>query len=166
LNDITGTINLRIPDIHDGSTIHNLIKSSPPLDCNSLYCYLLICRDFRKTSVLAETDNNIAGFISAYIPPEKPDTLFVWQVAVHERARKLGLATMMLDEIIARPGLENIAYIETTVTPSNGASETLFRRYAEKHNTSCIESVCFPAELFGSGSHEEEVLFRIGPLKK
>lgn len=166
MNDITDTIILRKPDIQDGNAIYTLIKSSPPLDLNSPYCYLLICRHFSETSVLAETGNGISGFISAYIPPSNPDTLFVWQVAVHERSRKQGLATMMLSRILARPGLARIQYIETTVTPSNRASETLFRRYARKLGTSCTESVCFPAGLFGSGPHEEEVLFRIGPLKK
>jgi L-2,4-diaminobutyric acid acetyltransferase len=158
-------ITMRKPTTRDGSSIYNLIQSSPPLDLNSLYCYLLICLHFGDTSVIAENDNGIAGFISAYIPPARSDTLFIWQVAVHEHARNSGLATAMIGHILARPETGSIAFIETTVTPSNAASESLFRHVAKKHNTSCRTSTCFPAMLFGAGSHEEEVLFRIGPLK-
>ncbi len=157
---------MRKPTPRDGSSIYNLIKSSPPLDLNSLYCYLLISLHFGDTSVIAENDNGIAGFISAYIPPSRNDTLFIWQVAVHENARKCGLATKMIGHILARPETGPVAYIETTVTPSNTASESLFRHVAEKHNAPCRTTVCFPAMMFGSGSHEEEVLFTIGPLNK
>jgi L-2,4-diaminobutyric acid acetyltransferase len=83
---------LRRPDATDGIRVSDLVASCPPLDRNSLYCNLLQCTDFSDTCVLAERNGEAIGWISGYRPPNDPATLFVWQVAVHERARGLGLA--------------------------------------------------------------------------
>ena len=82
----------------DGFDVHNLIASCPPLDRNSMYCNLLQCQHFSNTSVIAldEYSQEVLGFISAYIKPSDSDTLFVWQVAVSEKARGKGLAKQML----------------------------------------------------------------------
>src|SRR5699024_6622856 len=82
---------LRQPTRHDGYAIQQLISQCPPLDLNSVYTYLLLGEHFTRTCVVAEAAEGIDGFISAYVHPQQSDTLFVWQVAVHERARGLGL---------------------------------------------------------------------------
>src|SRR5690606_38843738 len=75
-------LRLRMPRAEDGPRVSQLIASSPPLDVNSAYCNLLQCTDFSETCVLAERDGALLGWISAYRPPNAPELLFVWQVAV------------------------------------------------------------------------------------
>ena len=82
------TQQMRPPSRKDGAALHRLISECPPLDLNSLYAYLLLAEHFSDTCVLAESaGGRIDGFISAYVLPDRPDVLFVWQVAVHARTR-------------------------------------------------------------------------------
>lgn len=137
------------------------------LDVNSVYAYLLIGEHYSHTSVVAEVGDRLGGFISAYIPPAKPDTVFVWQVGVAEAGRGKGLATRMLLEILKRPACKNVHYLDTTIGPSNEASMALFRGLARRLDTGCEEEELFSSELFGEHSdepHEPEILFRIGPF--
>src|SRR3546814_13200500 len=76
-------VHYRPPRKTDGTRIWALIRSIAALDDNSLYCNLLQCSHFAGTCALAEIDGRAVGWISGYLPPEKPDTLFVWQGAVH-----------------------------------------------------------------------------------
>src|SRR6056297_351369 len=78
---------LRIPSAVDGPALHELIAACPPLDQNSRYCNLLQVSYFARTAVVAELDGEIVGSITGFIKPDDPATLFIWQVAVHERAR-------------------------------------------------------------------------------
>ena len=158
------TIIFRKPELKDGDAIYRLIKSSRPLDLNSRYSYLLLCSHFGETCIVAESDSAIVGFISAYIHPGQADTLFVLQVAVSSKVRNRGIATSILKKLLERPNLNAVSYIETTVTPSNRPSISFFRSFAEMLGTACIESVYFPEYLFGGNGHEEEILFRIGPI--
>src|SRR3546814_4423027 len=104
-----------MPHKTDASGIHRLISECPPLDLNSVYTYLLLSEHFSRACIVAGRGDTLDGFVSAYLPPERPGTLFVWQVAVHARARGQGLARFMLTELLQRPGLAAIQYIETTV---------------------------------------------------
>src|SRR5690606_39264906 len=79
-------LQFRQPRRTDGAALHRLVSECPPLDVNSLYAYLLLCEHFSATCVVAESAGGlIDGFISAYVPPTRPDVIFVWQVAVHAR---------------------------------------------------------------------------------
>lgn len=155
----------REPDKHDGAAIGQLVRDTRVLDANSVYVYLLIGEHFGRTSVMAETGGQCAGFISAYCPPDKPDTVFVWQVGVAEVGRGQGIATRMLLEILRRPACAHVRYLDTTISPDNTASMALFRGLARRLDTDVAESELFAAELFGGGdAHEPEILFRIGPF--
>lgn len=159
-----GQHTLRPPSRHDGYAIQQLISQCPPLDLNSVYTYLLMGEHFTRTCVVAEAPEGIDGFISAYVHPEKHDTLFVWQVAVHERARGLGLGRRMLQALLQRSGLQRIKNIETTVGPDNRASRGMFSSLARALDTTISEQALFDAQLFGPQSHEDEQLLRIGPF--
>ena len=98
----TTAITLRTPVKDDGYRLHQLVAQCPPLDPNSIYCNLLQCSHFAETGVAAEIDGDLVGFISGYVPPQQPETVFVWQVAVHEKGRGQGLAKRMLKAIVAR----------------------------------------------------------------
>ena len=62
-------ITFRKPESQDGSRVHKLISECKPLDENSVYCNLLQCTHFADTSVAAEMDGDLVGFISGYIHP-------------------------------------------------------------------------------------------------
>src|SRR5690606_10951711 len=107
------------PDAGMGCAVAKLVERCPPLDRNSVYCNLLQCHHFAATSVAAVgTAGELLGFISAYLLPERPNTLFIWQVAVDPRARQQGLAHNMLLELLGRPRCLGVTFIETTVTES------------------------------------------------
>ncbi|SEA45453.1 diaminobutyrate acetyltransferase [Microbulbifer marinus] len=155
---------LRRPVSEDGAEVHRLIGRCPPLDENSIYCNLLQASHFADTSVAAEVNGELAGFISGYIIPERPDTLFIWQVAVAKEARGLGLAGRMICEILRRPSCARVRHLETTITPDNDASWALFRGVARKLETDCAESVMFDRDRHFRGRHDSEMLLRIGPF--
>ena len=154
---------LRPPSPDDGAAIYELIKNSPPLDLNSCYAYLLQGSHFADTCVLAkDSDNTVAAYVSAYILPNQPNTLFVWQVAVDKAYRGQRLAPQMIQHLLQRPVCAKVQYIETTVSPSNQSSAHLFKYLAKQLNTECVVSDLFLPEIFGQGTHEAEQLFRIG----
>ena len=155
-------VELRPPVVEDGPAIHRLISRCPPLDLNSPYAYLLLCQHFHGTSVVAASSRDIEGFVSAYIPPQHPDTLFVWQVAVDARRRGQGLGLRMLQSLLERPALNHLRFIEATVGPGNQASRAMFAAWARRMDAPLNESPLFAASLFGEG-HEEECLLRLGP---
>lgn len=154
----------RIPEITDAQTIRRLIEDSPPLDLNSLYCYLLICTHFAATSIVAESPRGLCGFISAYVRPDRRDTLFIWQVVVGKSHQGRGVAKAMLVNLLGRQYPAPLRYLETTVNPSNAPSRALFYSTAKFLNTTLLESVLFSEADFGSQTHEDEILYRIGPF--
>ena len=95
----------RKPTLNDGAALWRMAKDSQVLDLNSSYSYLLWCRDFAETSVVATIDDEPAGFVTGYVRPDEPGTLMVWQVAVNSAFRGQKLAATMLDELSARLSL-------------------------------------------------------------
>ncbi len=158
-------ISIRRPIAEDGSRLFNLIAQCPPLDTNSRYCNLLQCCHFSDTSAAAERDGHLVGFASGYLIPKHPDTLFIWQVAVSESARGEGLASRMIDQILRRSQCQSVRWIETTVTPDNKASKALFQSLADKLGTRLHQSLMFDRQRHFQGSHESEMLFRLGPFR-
>ncbi|WP_225829104.1 diaminobutyrate acetyltransferase [Streptomyces naphthomycinicus] len=150
----------------DGAALWRLAKESKTLDLNSSYSYLLWCRDFAGTSVVARgADGEPVGFVTGYLRPDRPRTLLVWQVAVDPGHRGLGIAAALLDGLTARLAAERgVTELETTITPGNTASERLFTSFAERHGARVDREVLFAAGLFPDGPHDPEVLYRIGPL--
>lgn len=160
------TLVLREPLPADGIRVHELVEQSPPLDTNSIYCNLLQCTHFSSTSIVAEQDGELLGFISGYQPPGKPETLFIWQLVVSSRARGQGLAKKMVEGLLDRPGLSHIRYIETTIGPGNDASWGVFRSLAKRWGASTDERVLFESQAHFRGKHEDEILFTIGPIQR
>lgn len=153
---------LRRPDLRDGAVLWRMARDSGTLDLNSPYAYLMWCDQFAETSVLAEVDGWPAGFVIGFHPPGREHVLFVWQVTVADEYRGLGLASRMLDELVERLGA---TAVEATVTPSNTASQKLFRALARRAGCSCREEPYIEAAYFPDQGHESEVLFHIGPIR-
>ncbi len=104
------------------------------------------------------------GFVSGYMIPNKPCTLFIWQVVVSVQARGCGLATRMLHELIRRGQREEVRYVETTITRDNEASWALFRKAAKAFGAPLETSVAFDKDKHFQGEHDTEHLLRIGPI--
>ena len=138
------------------------------LDLNSTYAYLLLSTDFAQTSIVADVDGRLQGFITGYRPPPRPDVLFVWQVAVAPAARRGGLAAAMLDALVARVRSETNGApltVEATVSPDNAGSRAFFGAFARRHGVPLTEHAHFTADQLGpDGAHEDEPLLRIGPV--
>ena len=158
------SITLRPPTLEDGMAVYRLIESCPPLDVNSSYCNLLQCSHFAGTSVAAEMNGTVVGFISGYVLPDRPDTLFVWQVAVSEQARGVGLASRMLTNILSRPHCAQVSYLETTITQDNQPSWALFKGLAKKLTAELQSSEWMDAQVHFDGQHDSETLVRVGPF--
>ena len=149
------------PEVSDGVACWRIAEATGVLDLNSRYAYLLWCRDFAATSVVARHGGDVIGFVTGFRRPEAPSTLVVWQVGVDAAARGRGVAAAMLDALFGRvPGVD---HLEATVTPDNTASIALFSRFAERRGAPVHREELFGAELLGDG-HAPEILFRIGPV--
>jgi L-2,4-diaminobutyric acid acetyltransferase len=157
---------LATPRPEQGAAIHALVDACKPLDLNSTYAYLLLCHHFAGTCVVCMNNDEPVGFVSAYIPPEASTTVFVWQVAVHPDHRGRALGGAMLEELLARSALRDVSVLETTVSPSNAASTSMFKKLALAMGAQISERTLFLAQHFDGENHEEEVLLRISPLKK
>lgn len=154
----------RHPVLSDAPALWNLARMSGTLDLNSRYFYLIFCRHFYETSVVAQDASGIVGFACAYRVPASDESLFIWQIAVHPDRRKAGIATAILRFLTEVGRRSNIRYFQASITPSNEASRNLFARWADGMGCPCEESVLFPRECFGDDKHAEEVLFQIGPV--
>lgn len=162
----TTAITLRQPHKDDGYRLHQLIAECSPLDPNSIYCNLLQCSHFADTGVAAEKAGELVGFISGYIPPQQPETVFVWQVAVHEKGRGQGLAKRMLKAIVAQDACSGVTHMETTITEDNDASWALFRSFARDMGAELTSQEHFEKGTHFGGHHDSEFLLRIGPFTK
>jgi L-2,4-diaminobutyric acid acetyltransferase len=152
---------IRKPLASDGYEIHQLIANSPPLDLNSIYSYYLLSDHFSDSCVVAENQGRVVGFISAYRIPQRPDTLFVWQVVVNRALRGKRIAWRMLESLLQYLHGE-IRQVEATVNPSNAASRGLFERLAAEQGTTLQEETFLEATAFGpGGEHESEILLRV-----
>lgn len=128
--------------IDEGGMIWEMARDAGGIDLNSPYAYMIQWRNFHQTCVVAEVYGKPAGFVMAHRVPNRPHVLFVWQVAVLPEFRGLGIGKRMLDELVERPFCSGVRVLEATVTPSNKASERLFKAFAESRG----------AEIdFGSG---------------
>lgn len=149
----------RLARLEDGPALWALAKANG-LDENSPYAYLLWTEYFRGTTVVATDDGDAPiGFVMAFLRPDDASTVFVWQVGVDDAHRRRGIAGRLLDELFERVGA---CALEATVTPSNSASEALFRRFGERHDLAVVVEPLFPEELFPPG-HEAELRFRLAP---
>ncbi len=164
-NSTETTLTFEKPKVEDGAAMWELVKNST-LDLNSAYKYIMMCEFFSETCVVAKENDNLVGFVTAFIPPERQDVVFVWQIGVDPSQRGKGLASKILEELINRPGCKDVQYLEATITPSNIASQSLFKRLARDQKTNCKILECFSEDLFPGDDHEAELTYRIGPFNK
>lgn len=135
------------------------------VDTNSPYSYLMLSEYFAENCAVAERDGNLVGFVTGFRPIEDPETLFIWQIAVDESVRGLGVGSRLLNEVVSRPQVPRLRYLEATVTPDNEPSKRLFRSFAENWGAECREEELFSRSDFPldvGEPHDPEIRFRIG----
>lgn len=156
-------IQMRQPRKEDATDVWRLISSCEPLDENSLYCNLLQCDHFAETCIVAEreSDGAVVGWISAYLVPGSPGTVFVWQVAVDEAAQGQGIAKRMLRALLDRPACRKVTALETTITADNDASWALFRSLARASGGEFSHRPHFRRDRHFEGQHATEHLVTI-----
>ncbi|AXB45567.1 diaminobutyrate acetyltransferase [Amycolatopsis albispora] len=154
------------PTKADGAELWRIARDSQKLDLNSPYAYLLWCRDFADTSVVARSGDAAVGFVIGYRKPSDPETALVWQVAVDASQRGKGLAGALLDALFDRLVGQGVRYLETTITPDNQASIKLFESFAKRWEADLESAELFSSDDFPEDNvvHEPEDLYRIGPL--
>jgi L-2,4-diaminobutyric acid acetyltransferase len=156
-------VTFRVPRKTDGAAVWRLIRSCQPLDENSLYCNLLQCDHFADTCVAADraSDGELVGWVSAYLVPDDPRTLFVWQVAVDERAQGQGVARRMLSALLDRDACNGVRELKTTITRNNAASWALFRSFARRHGGELSSEPYFRKDDHFDGAHVTEHMVSI-----
>ena len=159
-------VTFRLPTKEDGSEVWKLVAACPPLDQNSMYMNVVQCDHFADTCVIAECDGQILGWISGHIPPDSPQTLFVWQVAVHSDARGLGLGKRMLTSLLQRSACRDVGMLETTITRSNAASWGLFRSFARDLGGTLSDAPHYEKDAHLDGQHATEHLVKITVPRK
>ena len=159
----TGRLVIDHPVVADGPALFRITRDSQVLDVNSSYAYLMWCRDFANTSVVARVDGVVVGFVTGYIRPEAPDTIMVWQVAVDASQRGGGVAGKLLNHLLDQVLPRGVRYLETTITADNTASIKLFSALARNRSAELVSSELFTPDLFPD-AHEGEDLYRIGPF--
>lgn len=160
------TAEIRRPTVQDAAEIWRLVRDSHVLDTNSCYAYLLICREFSATSLVAVGGDRVLGFVIGFIPPSRRETVFVWQVGVRADARRTGLGKALLRHLVDVDACRSVRFVEATVTPTNTSSLRLFQSLAEDLSAEFAVAPCFGQEHFGGGDHEEENLILIGPFER
>lgn len=154
----------RLPAPEDAAAVARLVRETRTLEANSTYAYLLLCTHFAPTSVLVESNGSLVGCALGYRIPNRPSTLFIWQIGVHPSSQRRGVALRLLNDLLRRPSLFDVKDFETSIAPSNEASRALFERWANAHDMPCQRIGVLERALFGTESnHEEENLYRIGP---
>jgi len=159
----------RRPRLSDGHAIWELVKNTGVLEPNSMYAYLLLSTHFARTCLVVEDtldQGKLLAFVAAYRPPSHEDTIFVWQIGVANEVQGLGLGQQMLQALLSLPACQDVRYVEATVGTSNQASAKLFQGFARRNSLGCSVSKGFTATDFGSQHHEDENLFRIGPIER
>lgn len=160
--DTSADTRIQIPDMSHAADMWRIARDSGTLDLNSSYAYLLYCRDFPATCRIAVADGEVVGFVLANVPPERPDRVFVWQIAVDERFRGHRIASRLLDDLAASG--DTARTIETTITDDNEASQRLFKDFARRWGKVPVkQSPLFEEDHFPDG-HDAEPLYEIGPF--
>jgi len=163
--------NVRNFQPQDVREVHALIQSCPSLDLNSLYAYALLAEHHTDTCFVAyDNKDQICGVVTGYICPEEPDTYFLWQIAVSPTVQGKGIGSLLLDNV-REQCLESrqLKRLKTTISPSNKASQKLFRSFASRFDVDCKVSPFLSKQALQplepepfETQHEPEDLYTLG----
>lgn|SRR5690625_11518 len=151
----------RPPTAADGNRMWEIARDSGVLDLNSPYAYVLWGAEFSASSIVVEVEGRVVGFVTGFLRPSEPDTIFVWQVGVDADQRGKGLAARLLHRLMDRTEAEHgTVRLRTTISPDNEASKRTFGAVARDRGMTLSSEDYLGAELLGEG-HEPEDLYTI-----
>jgi len=110
-------------------------------------------------------ENDPIGFLSGYCLPDAPHELFIWQIGLLPRYQGHGLAKRMVLSLLDRESCKKVTTLKATISPSNNASLSLFKKVAKDTQSLLTVTPYFSSEDFPI-VHEEEPLITIGPFNQ
>ena len=126
---------LAIDDID--SVLELLDKSRPYVVPHHNYQYWILCKYHSQTSFVYTDANKIVGFL-ACLQSVESRSIFLWQICVDENHRKKGIANKLLNKLISVMKELKISRIDLTITEGNGASKSLFSKFARSISSELI----------------------------
>ena len=150
----------RTPTAADGARMWEIARDSGVLDLNSSYAYVLWGAEFSDSSIVVEVDGRVVGFVTGFLRPSEPESIFVWQVGVDADQRGKGLAARLLHHLMDRLAEHGVVRLRTTISPDNEASKRTFGAVARDRGMTLSREDYLSAELLGEG-HEPEDLYTI-----
>lgn len=151
---------IKTPTLKDGVAIWRMVKASNKLDVNSTYLYCLLSDHFAQTCAIAYHQYQPVAFVTAYRLPQRPNVLFVWQIAVEQAYRGQGIALQLLEFLSRQAWFSTISEVQATISPSNDASAALFKKFAQQHQSRIIIEPYLTTQQL-TDAHEEEPLWRV-----
>jgi L-2,4-diaminobutyric acid acetyltransferase len=152
--DVTGVMEVvrRVNEYKQNNPDANGLDIYPPIS------YSRMLEDFRDTSIVAEHNGKIAGFVTGRPSGRMDSNLFVWQVGVDPDQQKQRIGFEMLHSLAERTMCEGVI---TTIEPGNEASEGLFNAFSAAFYSSNIQQIgVIPAKALGDG-HACEIVYRM-----
>lgn len=150
----------RVPTAADGYRMWEIARDSGVLDVNSEYAYVLWGAEFAESSIVVEVEGRVVGFVTGFLRPSEPDSIFVWQVGVDADQRGKGLAARLLHGLMDRLTDRGVVRLRTTISPDNEASQRTFGAVARDRGMTLSREDYLSADLLGEG-HEPEDLYTI-----
>lgn len=156
---------VRPPCREDAVKMWRFVEESATLDHNSQYLYLLLADMFSQTSAVAVQNGRIVGLVTAFLVPQRADTLFVYQMRVGVQVRHHKLALTMIDSILARFP-DDVRFVEATVHPENVAAHAVLSALARSRDTVVVREPFVRAQDFVIGpiSLGDEDRLTVGPF--
>jgi L-2,4-diaminobutyric acid acetyltransferase len=158
-------VRIRRPQLSDGNAVWELARRTESVDPGGRHALPALLQHLAETSLVAEVEGRLVGFVGGYRPPTNLPTLFIWQIDVEPTLHGQGLGRGLLHGLIQCPGCDGVEYLEATVGSSNLAAKRLFEGFAGDLNATCELIADSSPRLLESIAHEREDLFRIGPIR-
>ncbi|MBW2508116.1 MAG: GNAT family N-acetyltransferase [Deltaproteobacteria bacterium] len=159
-------VRVRRPRPSDGNAVRALARRAEPLASGVEEALPPLLRHFADTSLVAEVEGHLVGFVGGYRPPTSLPSLLIWQLDIEPALRRQGLGSALLHALIQCPGCAGIECLEATVRSSNLAAKRLFEAFARDLEATCESITDSPSDLLESMRHEpEDILLRIGPIR-
>lgn len=88
----------------------------------------LFLHHFHSTSLVAETNGTMTGFLVGFISPSSPDEAYIHYVATDPAHRRAGLARRLYEQFFDRARREGCTSVRAITSPANVASIAFHRR--------------------------------------
>ncbi|AZT99943.1 diaminobutyrate acetyltransferase [Brevibacterium linens] len=153
------------PTLKDAASMWSLVRSTPEVDQNSAYYYMIWCRDFMNTTRVVRHEGEVAAFITGYIQPDAPDTLMIWQQVISPAFRGTGLGICLLRSV-AEPLIKSssIQFVEATVSAVPSPPARTLEKLGALYGAPVASTELFSSSMFPDSDHGPEILVRVGPI--